>query len=167
LFAATELVSVTGLTTAGYNVGATPITAVTTLAAQSATLYAFSFTVSVPSTLTTTFSAQTATATALPLTGTLVHNNTGTGLDEVWLYATNLTPAAVTLSLSFGAPQLGTTPLTSEITNITIPANSGLTLVTPGLILSNNTSSTANSAVYAYASTANAIAISGYVNRIA
>lgn len=167
IFAATQLVSVTGLTTVGYNVGSSPILSVSTLATPTSTTYSFGFTVSVPSTLTTTLSAQAGTATALPLTGTFIHNNTGTGLDEVWLYATNLTSAAVVLSLSFGAPQLGVTPFTPELMNITIPGNSGLTLVTPGLILSNNASSTANSAVYAYASVANAIAISGYVNRIA
>ena len=167
VFAATELVSVSGLTTTGYNIGSAPILSVSTLTQQTATVYAFGFTVSVPSTLTTTIAAQAGTATALPLTGTLIHNNVGTGLDEVWLYATNLTTASVTLALSFGAPQLGTTPFTPEMMNITIPGNSGLTLITPGLILSNNVSSAANSAVYAYASAANAIAISGYVNRIA
>jgi hypothetical protein len=167
VFAATQLVSVTGLTTNGYNVGSAPILSVATLSAPSASLFAFGFTVSVPSTVTGTLSAQAGTATALPLTGTLIHNNLGTGLDEVWLYATNLTASTVTLALSFGAPQLGTTPFTPEMMNITIPGNSGLTLITPGLILNNNTASAANSAVYAYASAANAIAISGYVNRIA
>jgi hypothetical protein len=173
VFAATQLVGVSGLTTAGYNLGSTPILSVTTLAAQSAILYAFAFTVSVPSTLTTILSAQTGTASALPAIGTYIHNNTSTGLDEVWLYATNLTNAAVTLSLvvggpqTFGAastfPQALATP--SQEMTITIPGNSGLTLITPGLILSNNTTPN-NSAIYAYASQANAIAISGYVNRI-
>jgi len=170
VFAATQLVSTSGLTTTGYNVGSTPILSVSTLAAPTSTTYAFAFTVSVPSTLTTTLSAQTGTATALPLTGTLIHNNvnaTSTALDEVWLYATNLTSSAVVLSLVVGASQLGTLPLTSAVTNITIPPNSGLTLITPGLILSaNSAGSTLYSAIYAYASQANAIAISGYVNRI-
>ena len=94
-------------------------------------------------------------------------------IDEVWLYATNLTNSAVVLSLivggpqTFGAastfPQALATP--SQEMTITIPGNSGLTLINPGLILSPN-ASTNYSAIYAYASQANAIAISGYVNRI-
>jgi hypothetical protein len=173
IFAATQLVGVSGLTTTGYNVGSTPILSVSTLAAPTSTTYAFGFTVSVPSTLTTTLSAQTGTASALPAIGTFIHNNTGGGLDEVWLYATNLTNSAVVLSLivggpqTFGAastfPQALATP--SQEMTITIPGNSGLTLINPGLILSPNTS-TNYSAIYAYASQANAIAISGYVNRI-
>jgi hypothetical protein len=173
IFAATQLIGVSGLTTTGYNIGSSPILSVATLAAPTASTYAFSFTVSVPSTLTTTLSAQTGTASALPAIGTFIHNNTGGGLDEVWLYATNLTNSAVVLSLivggpqTFGAastfPQALATP--SQEMTITIPGNSGLTLINPGLILSPNTS-TNYSAIYAYASQANAIAISGYVNRI-
>jgi adhesin/invasin len=173
VFAATQLVNVSGLTTAGYNVGATPILSVSTLSAPTSTTYAFGFTVSVPSTLTTALSAQAGTAVSLPAIGTFIHNNTGGGLDEVWLYATNLTNAAVTLSLIVGGPQTFGAAATfpqalatpSQEMTITIPGNSGLTLINPGLILSPNTS-TNNSAIYAYASQANAIAISGYVNRI-
>ena len=173
VFSATQLVGVSGLTTTGYNIGSAPILSVSTLAAPTSTTYAFGFTVSVPSTLTTTLSAQTGNATALPAIGTFIHNNTGGGLDEVWLYATNLTNSAVTLSLLVGAPQTfgaaSTFPqalaVPSQEMTITIPGNSGLTLINPGLILSPNTS-TNYSAIYAYASQANAIAISGYVNRI-
>jgi len=173
IFAATQLVGVSGLTTTGYNIGSSPILSVATLSAPTSTTYAFSFTVSVPSTLTTTLSAQTGTASALPAIGTFIHNNTGGGLDEVWLYATNLTNSAVVLSLIVGGPQTfgaaSTFPqalaVPSQEMTITIPGNSGLTLINPGLILSPNTS-TNYSAIYAYASQANAIAISGYVNRI-
>jgi hypothetical protein len=173
IFAATQLVGVSGLTTTGYNIGASPILSVSTLAAPTSTTYAFGFTVSVSSTLTTTLSAQTGTASALPAIGTFIHNNTGGGLDEVWLYATNLTNSAVVLSLVVGGPQTfgaaSTFPqalaVPSQEMTITIPGNSGLTLINPGLILSPNTS-TNYSAIYAYASQANAIAISGYVNRI-
>jgi hypothetical protein len=173
IFAATQLISVSGLTTTGYNIGSSPILSVATLAAPTASTYAFSFTVSVPSTLTTILSAQTGNASALPAIGTFIHNNTGGGLDEVWLYATNLTNSAVVLSLIVGGPQTfgaaSTFPqalaVPSQEMTITIPGNSGLTLINPGLILSPNTS-TNYSAIYAYASQANAIAISGYVNRI-
>jgi hypothetical protein len=176
IFSATQLVSVSGLTTIGYNVGSTPILSVSTLSAPTASTFAFGFTVSVPSTVTGTLSAQFGTAVANPAVGTFIHNNnnaTGT-LDEVWLYATNQTSSPVDLSLLFGAPQqfgaAGTFPQAlahpSQEMVITIPANSGLTLIAPGLILTANGASTNYSAIYAYASVTNAVAISGYVNRI-
>jgi hypothetical protein len=94
-------------------------------------------------------------------TGTTIHA-TGTSasiIDEVWLYAYNSSTAAVLLTVQYG----GTTTPDDDI-KITIPSQSGLTLVIPGLILS-GTGSAANS-VYAYAGTANVITVSGYVNRI-
>lgn len=94
-------------------------------------------------------------------TGTTIHA-TGTSasiIDEVWLYAYNSSTAAVLLTVQYG----GTTTPDDDI-KITIPSQSGLTLVVPGLILS-GTGSAANS-VYAYAGTANVVTISGYVNRI-
>jgi hypothetical protein len=158
-FATTQLVTVTGLTTAGYNVSSSPITAV------GGSSGSYTFTTPVLSTTTGAISTQTGTATASPTVGTFIHNNTSTGLDEVWLYANNLSNAATQLILQYGIAQTGASPFISGQQIITIPAQSGLTLITPGLILSNN-SAGANSAIYAYASTANVIALSGYVNRI-
>ena len=93
--------------------------------------------------------------------GTTIHA-TGTSAtieDEIWFYAYNSSSAAVVLTIQFG----GTTAVDNDI-KLSIPATSGLTLVTPGLILT-GTGSAANT-VAAYAATANVITISGYVNRI-
>jgi hypothetical protein len=95
-------------------------------------------------------------------TGTTIHT-TGTSasiFDEVWLYAYNSDTTARLLTIQYG----GTTAIDDDI-KITIPSQSGLTLVIPGLILT-GTGSAGNS-VYAYAATANVITVSGYVNRIA
>lgn len=96
--------------------------------------------------------AVAATATA----GTLIHTaQSGTaGIDEIWMYATNPTSSAVLLTIEYG----GTT--TADQIRVTIPSQSGLTVVVPGLVLHNAL------VVRAFAATANAINISGYVNRI-
>lgn len=94
-------------------------------------------------------------------TGTTIHA-TGTSssiIDEVWLYAYNSDTGPILLTVQFG----GTTAVDNDI-KITIPSQSGLTLVVPGLILT-GTGAAANT-VYAYAGTANVITLSGYVNRI-
>lgn len=94
-------------------------------------------------------------------TGTTIHA-TGTSasiLDEVWLYAVNADTAAIVLTVQFG----GTTATDDDII-VSIPAQSGLTLVVPGLILSGT--GAAASTVYAYAGTANKVVVTGYVNRI-
>lgn len=98
-----------------------------------------------------------ATATA----GTTIHA-TGTSssiLDEVWLYAYNDDTAAILLTVEWG----GTSDPDDNIA-VSIPAQSGLTLVVPGLILSGT--GAAASTVAAFAGTANKVVITGYVNRI-
>lgn len=94
-------------------------------------------------------------------TGTTIHatGTSSTTEDEVWLYAYNSDTAARLLTIQFG----GTTSPDNDI-KVTIPSQSGLTLVVPGLVLT-GTGAAANT-VYAYAATANVITISGYVNRI-
>ena len=95
-------------------------------------------------------------------TGTTIHA-TGTSsstIDEVWLYATNTSGTAVSLTIQYG----GTGAVQNAIT-LSIPATSGLTLVVPGLILTGD--GTNAKTIYAYAATASVITISGYVNRIA
>jgi hypothetical protein len=91
---------------------------------------------------------------------TTIHTtqNSATAFDEVWLYATNTLSAAVVLTIQYGG--------SSTVNQIqqTIPANSGLTLVIPGLILAGTGS--AGNTITAYAGTTNVINISGYVNRI-
>jgi hypothetical protein len=99
--------------------------------------------------------ATTSTGTTIHATGT-----SSTVLDEIWLYAYNSDTAAITLTIEFG----GTTAPNDNI-KLSIPANSGLTLVVPGLILSGTGS--AASTITAFAGTTNKIVITGYINRIA
>ena len=95
-------------------------------------------------------------------TGTLIHatGTSATTLDEIWVYAYNSSSSSVLLTIQYG----GTTSPLNDI-KITVPSQSGLTLIVPGLILAGNGS--AATSVYAYAGTTNVITISGYVNRIA
>jgi hypothetical protein len=98
-----------------------------------------------------------ATATA----GTTIHT-TGTSatvLDEIWLYANNTDTTDRKLTIEYG----GTTS-PDNLIEITIPAESGLVLVIPGLLLSGD--GTSGRVVRAFAATANVINITGYVNRI-
>lgn len=93
-------------------------------------------------------------ATATP--GTTIHTAVaGTAaLDEIWLYAMNTSTTAVKLTVEFG------NTATSDQIEITLAAEAGLTLISPGLVLNNGL------VVRAFAGTANVINISGYVNRI-
>jgi hypothetical protein len=99
--------------------------------------------------------AQTATA------GTTIHT-TGTSssnLDEIWLYASNTDTTDRKLTIEYGGVS---SP--DDLIEITIPAEAGLVLVIPGLLLSGDGSSAR--LVRAFAATANVINITGYVNRI-
>lgn len=95
-------------------------------------------------------------------TGTTIHatGTSSTTIDEVWLWAMNTSTSAVKVTLQY----LGTTSPDQDI-EVTVPGESGLMLVIPGLVAT-GTGSAANT-IYAYAATANVITISGYVNRIA
>lgn len=94
-----------------------------------------------------------ATATA----GTTIHTagSGTTNRDEIWLYAINTSTSAVKLTIEWGEA-------TAPDGNIeqTIPGESGLYLIAPGLLLQNSL------VVKAFAGTANVICIHGYVNRI-
>lgn len=95
-------------------------------------------------------------------TGTTIHA-TGTSasvIDEIWLYAYNSSGSTVSLTIQFG----GTSTPDNDIT-VGIPSLSGLVLVLPGICLT-GTGSAANT-IYAYASSANVVTVTGYVNRIA
>jgi hypothetical protein len=94
-------------------------------------------------------------------TGNLIHttNVSSTVIDEVWLYAYNSSASSTLLTIQQG----GIISPNNDI-KLSIPAQSGLTLVVPGLILT-GTGSTGSS-IYAYAATTSVITISGYVNRI-
>jgi len=94
-----------------------------------------------------------ATATA----GTTIHTAvSGTSdLDELWIYAVNSDSSDVKLTLEWGEA-------TAPDGNIeqTVPAESGLMLLTPGLLLQNSL------VLKAFAGSANVIVIHGYCNRI-
>ena len=92
-------------------------------------------------------------ATATP--GTLIHTAHATSLDEVWLWCVNSDSAARKLTVEFG----GTTS-PDDLIEVTIPAESGLVLVSPGLTV------TGGGVVRAFAATANVLACHGYVNRL-
>ena len=98
--------------------------------------------------------AQTATA------GTAIHTGsaTATTIDEVWLYAVNSSASTVKLTLEWGEA-------TAPDGNIefTVPAESGLYLITAGLLLQGNATA---KVVRAFAATANVVIIHGFVNRI-
>jgi hypothetical protein len=97
---------------------------------------------------------QTATA------GTLIHtcSSTPTDLEEIWLYAFNSHTADVVLTIEFG----GATAPDQNIV-LTVPAKAGLICVVPGLILKGNATPLT---VKAFASVANVVTISGFVNKI-
>ena len=93
--------------------------------------------------------------------GTTIHTGSATAADlhEVWLYAVNSDTSARKLTIQWG----GTTEPDDSI-EVTIPAESGLVLVAPGLIIKGTATPLV---VKAFAATANVILIHGYVNVIA
>ena len=96
-------------------------------------------------------------ATATP--GTAIHTavagTTANTFDEIWLWAVNSDTTARKLTVEYGgvgAPD--------DLIELTIPPESGLFLVVPGLILQNGL------LVKAFAATANVVMIAGYVNEV-
>jgi hypothetical protein len=98
-------------------------------------------------------------ATATP--GTLIHTGSTTAatLHEVWLYAFNSDTANVKLTVEWG----GVTAPDDSI-EVTIPLESGLFLIVPGLLIKGNATALV---VRAFAATANVLTINGFVNVIA
>ena len=94
-----------------------------------------------------------ATATA----GTTIHTAVAgtSSMDEIWIYAVNSDSTARKLTLEWGE---ATAP--DGNIELTIPAESGLVLVAPGLLLQNSL------VVKAFAAAANVVLIHGYINRI-
>jgi hypothetical protein len=97
-----------------------------------------------------------ATATA----GTTLHTGsaTATTIDEIWLYAVNSDTTARKLTIEWG----GTTS-PDDLIEFTVPAESGLYLIAPGLVLKGNATPLV---VRAFCATADVVNIAGYVNRI-
>jgi hypothetical protein len=98
---------------------------------------------------------------ATATTGTTIHTTgvSSSVIDEVWLYATNTSAAAVNLTIEFGS----TTAPDQNIV-VAIPSKSGLSILVAGLVLAGTGS--AGRTISAFAGTANVINIAGYVNRI-
>ena len=94
-----------------------------------------------------------ATSTA----GTLIHTAVSgtTDIDEVWLYAVNAHSSSIKLTLEW----CEATEPTGNIEQ-TVPNESGLMLLVPGLLLQNGLT------IKAFAATANEVVIHGYVNRV-
>lgn len=97
-------------------------------------------------------------ATATP--GTLVHTAlVGTaGFDEVYVWVSNVTAAAVALTIEWGGVA---SPADHAVKELSIPANSPPIPILTGQVLQNGL------AVRAFAGTANALNLTGYANRIA
>lgn len=99
-----------------------------------------------------------AVATGSP--GTAIHTGSGTAstIDEVYLYAVNYSGAAVKVTIQFG----GTTAGDNDIEYV-VPAENGLYLLVAGLPLQGHATP---KEIRAFAASATAIVIYGYVNRI-
>ena len=91
--------------------------------------------------------------------GTLVHTAIAgaSAYDEIYLWASNVTGTATTLTLEWGGVTDPGDHLTHEVS---IPANSEPILIANGQVLNNALE------VRAFSATAGAINITGYVNRI-
>ena len=90
-------------------------------------------------------------ATSTP--GTNLHTAGATGYDKVWLFASNVTAAAATLTIEWGGV---TDPGDHLIKGYSIPANSGLIPIATGMFIDGGLS------IKAFSGTASAINITGY-----
>lgn len=97
-----------------------------------------------------------ATATA----GTTIHtgSSTSTVIDEVWLYAVNTSASTVKLTIEYG----GVSAPADHI-EFNVPAESGLYLIVPALLIKGNATPLV---VRAFAATTNVVVVHGYINRI-
>jgi acyl-coenzyme A thioesterase PaaI-like protein len=96
---------------------------------------------------------------AVSTPGTLLHTGPTitTTLDEIWLYAMNTHTAAIKLTVEWGDAT------TANNIEYTVPAENGLYLIAPGLLLKGNATALT---VKAFAPTAG-VSIHGYINQIA
>lgn len=98
-------------------------------------------------------------ATSSP--GTTIHTGSSTAstFHEVWLYASNPDLTQHTLTI-----QWGNTTNPNDYITLYLPAQVGLTVVAPGLLLKGNATPLV---IRAFADTASKVTITGYVNVIA
>lgn len=97
-------------------------------------------------------------ASATP--GTTIHTGASSSatIQEIWLWASNPGSTSVLLTVEFG----GTTS-PNDLIITSIPADQGLVLLSPGLVLRGNATPLV---VRAFAGTVNQITITGYVNEV-
>ena len=97
-----------------------------------------------------------ATATA----GTTIHtgSTTTSTYDEVWLYAVNSDTSSRKLTIEWGG-----TSSPDDLIEFTVPAESGLYLIVPGLVIKGNATALV---VRAFCASANVVNVAGFVNRI-
>jgi hypothetical protein len=95
---------------------------------------------------------------AMATPGTLLHTAVAgaADLDEIFVYAANMHTADVELTVEWG----GVAAPDDQIV-VTVPYDSGLILVAPGLLLQNSL------VVRAFAAVADVVCVHGYVHRIA
>ena len=93
--------------------------------------------------------------------GNTIHqtNSSSSTIDEVWIYSYNSDSASRLLTIQWGS----TTSPDDDI-KVSVPPQSGLVLVVPGLILTGDGSSP--STIRAFCASSNVITVHGYVNRI-
>lgn len=96
---------------------------------------------------------------AIVTPGTTLHTAVAgvAAYDEVYLWASNITASAATLTVEWGGVGVGN----QLVNTYSIPANSAPTAIASGQVLNGGL------AVAAFSGTANAINVVGYVNRIA
>lgn len=96
-------------------------------------------------------------ATATP--GTLIHTALAgtTGFDEVYIWVSNVTANAATLTIEFGGV---TDPGDHMVKTFSVPANSPPIPIVTGQVLQNGL------VVRAFSGTASALNATGYVNRL-
>jgi len=97
-------------------------------------------------------------ATATP--GTTIHTGSSSAgvIHEVWIYAVNSDTAGHKLTIEWG----GTTAPDDTI-EVTVPAENGLMLIVPGLVIIGNATPLV---VKAFADAANLVLLHGFVNVI-
>lgn len=96
----------------------------------------------------------TTTATA----GDTIHTADASALDEIWIWFSNVDTVDVNLTVEYGGV---TDPDHLIAKAVVIPAKSPPVLIVPGIVLTNSL------VVKAFASSANKLLATGYVNRIA
>ena len=94
-------------------------------------------------------------ATATP--GTTIHTAVAgaSSKDEIWLWAVNSDTVDRKLTIEYGG-----VASPDDLIEVTVPAESGLLLIVPGLVLQNSL------VVKAFAASANVVMVGGFVNRI-